>query len=282
MNTPNTTPMNPVISLTSLPQPQVVSGTLGEQGKPLPAQSLNNLLSIIDQSQIANTDFVGTFNITTAMAPGTQLMKAMLPFFDGVGAEDNEQDFFRDRPVNWNSFELYSHEYYDPIQTLSFVFVGPQPMVGKILITYNPGANTALAYQTDEALYRPDRRAITKEWDLALSKNTTISIEGFKLYDKRPIYATTINAADPVLSPGFLNPRISLHAFNSNIGTISLNVIQRLQQFSIFPTSYTVMIFSSFTGTKMYTPRDPRNAIVGANTPLYNYANHVSFDAHPA
>jgi len=249
----NDTPMNPQVSITNLPQPQVVSGTLGEQGQPLAAVIPASLVNILDQNLMNNVDFIGHFTHTTSQQPGVQIGSLALPIMASTfGGAAESQGGYIPTSINWSHSLFRSHEYWDPVCQFSFVFVGPQPMIGKILITYDPTSFT----DTNNGVYREDMRKIVQEWDLALSKEATIEITGFKLEGKRPIQSYETPAWQ--FNQWNVGPETRIHRGAGRLGRISLNVKQRLQKFSIFPDSYTILVFMSYKNTLLYTPTDPR------------------------
>lgn len=251
MNTQsNDIPGNPVIALTNLPQPQVISGTLGESGAPLAATHAGILPNVIDSNSLALVDCIGMFSVKTSDEPGKRVVGIGLPYADAPFTGDT----YPNRPCNWNNVLMRSHEYWDCTQDLSFTFVGPAPIVGKLLITYDPAA---LSIPADfSTVYRFDRRKLTVEWDLAATKVATISIQGFKIDHKRPTCLGTIQG---IKTAELTGPKISLHGHSTSIGAISINVIQRLQAMSLYPSSFTVLVTTSFGKSVMYTPTDIRN-----------------------
>lgn len=270
----NQTPSNPGIAILNLPEPQVVSGTLGEQGKPLPARHAGSLVSIIDDNLLELTDFLGSFSWSISQTSGTNMMSMGCPYADApfIAGTGSDVYGYKQRPVNWNNIPIRSHEFWDCEQTIEFVFVGPNPMVGKILITYDPCVLLPNGAWYDD-IYRVDRRKITYEWDLALSNTFKFSIQGFKLDHKRPTNrgSTMGTASDPVV---MFSGNTTLHDFSLSLGAFNVTVLQRLQQFNLYPNTFTILVFSSFNKSVMYTPCDPRSALeTEGHQTTFAYAN---------
>lgn len=260
-------PVNPMIALATLPQPQVISGTLGEQGSPLAYMDVREFPSIMDSPLINNTDFLGSATVTTADAPGTRLFATQTPIMHrafGNLTYDVEQ------PLNWSHLPMLCHKFWDVKQQLGFVFVGPQAITGKLLITYDP---VDLAVGTIEGTYREDRRKITTEWDLSKEKMKWIEVEGFKMDEKRSIYRHDYPGFSSV-DGGYVVP-VKNRNYTINLGSVVLTLIQRIQKVSIFPDSYSILVFGSNSGSTFYTPTDPRRQLTEQVAPYKNYEDAI-------
>jgi hypothetical protein len=259
------TPVNPLIALATLPQPQVISGTLGEQGSPVAYTDLRQFPSIMDANLINNTDFLGTANITTANNTGTRIFSCQTPL---MGRTLGTLEYDVEAPMNWNHLPMLTHQFWDVKQQIGFVFVGPQAITGKLLITYDP---IDLASGNILGTYRADRRKITTEWDLSKEKMKWIEVEGFKMDEKRSIYESRFDGwANP--NGGYAVPTKARN-YSVNLGSITLTLIQRIQKVSIFPESYSILVFGANAGSTFYTPTDPRRQFPDLVTPYYNDTN---------
>lgn len=255
------TPINPIVALASLPQPQVIEGTLGEQGNPLPYQDVRDFPSIMDSNLIENVDFIDSFSVNTSFPHGTSLFTCQTPI---MKADSTGNDYNIAHVMNWSHFPMLTHLYWDVVQQIGFTMVAPQAITGKLLITYDPTALNSYGFDK----YRVDRRKITTEWDLSESKTKWIEVEGFKLDEKRSITHYNIPASS---SSGYDFAQQQLHDFSCNLGMISLNIIQPLQAVALYPSSFTVLVFASNSKTKFYTPTDPRRFDVNFVSPYRNY-----------
>lgn len=267
------TPPNPIIALATLPQPQVISGTLGEQGSPIVYTDVRDFPSIMDDNLIDNVDFIMFVDLPVSTAVGTSLFRTQTPVKRSF--EDPGEPLIADM-INWSNFPLLTHMYWDCKQQLGFTFIGPEVIVGKILITYDPSR----IYSEDiGTIYRTDRRKITTEWDLSKEKSKWIEVEGFKFDDKRSIAKITTKGKAWASGGIGINP-ISyaqwLHGFSYNLGFVELTLIQQIQKVAIYPDSFTIMVFEANSGSTFYSATDPRcqryeNLAPYAN---YNLINH--------
>lgn len=254
------TPINPLVALASLPQPQVVSGTLGEQGNPISYQDVRDFPIIMDSDLISNVDFIDRIPISISLSAGTHLWSVQTP----VMKRSINDNYPLDQFINWSHYPMLTHYYWDSKQQLGFTFIGPQAITGKLLITYDPSFLTSFA----SSRYRFDRRKITTEWDLSKEKTKWVEVEGFKLDEKRSITHWNIAANS---TTGFEFARQSLHDFSCNLGSITVTIIQPIQAVTLYPSSFTILVFASNSGSMFYTPTDPRRFQKDLVTPYRNY-----------
>lgn len=262
MNTPNlisgSTPLNPVLAMPNLPAPQVISGTLGQQGNPPIVNPPLDLASFLNVDVSTLTDVIGTFKINTSMNVGTELFSTRLPVMKGhrhtFDAGPTTVDV-----VNWANVALCSHMYYTPVQHIGFVVIAPEPVKGKILLSWNPSDTRSTA---EPPQYSAKRRMITEEWDLAESKTC------FRTYlpnglvnqmstEEQPLPRTDDQA---IAATFFITTSYSTPTQFRRFGTLSLFLEQEIQVGSIFPKEYTVIVFSCLAGTQFSVPVDPRRS----------------------
>lgn len=267
MSNPNaisgSSPINPVLAIPNMPAPQVISGSLGQQGMLAPVNPPLNLatLSNIDTSTL--TDCLGKFSINTDMAPSTELFSAVLPVMRGSHPV-NDKGYFDTIPLNWANVALCSHMFYTPVQHIGFVVIAPEPVKGKLLVCWNP--SETLDPETMPApFYSARRRMITEEWDLSQSKTffRTFSPNGLinQMSTESQILPRTnddINGIGP--NSAFVTPGYEIPSQFRNFGRLSLFIEQEIQVGSIFPKNYTILVFSCFAGTNFSVPVDFRRS----------------------
>jgi len=247
-------PINPVIAIPNLPSPQVISGTLGQQGMPPTINPPLNLMSFLETDLLSLTDLIGSFQITTDLNVGEELFSATLPFIYGPEFLPNQLDT---NYLNWANFPLSSHMYYNPIQHIGFVVIAPEPVRGKILMVWDP---TDVMGDAKLPHYDSKRRMITEEWDLADSKRFFRSFAPAGLVNQMPTDDQPQPRSPEIPAPSLVTPNYQTPAQFKNFGRLSLFVEQEIQVGSIFPKHYTVLVFGCFAGTKMSVPCDFRRS----------------------
>jgi hypothetical protein len=267
MSTPNmisgSTPINPVLAMPNLPAPQVISGTLGQQGNPPIVNPPLDLASFMNTDTSTLTDVLGSFTINTSMQVGTELFSTHLPIIRGA-KQTIDQRGVTTIALNWANVALCSHMYYNPINHIGFVVIAPEPVKGKLLAIWNP-AETVSGLGRVAPLYSARRRMITEEWDLAESKCYFRTFMPNGLINQMPTEEQPLprSPSRPVgsgVTPLFVAPSYDTPTQFRRFGKLSLFLEQEIQVGSIFPKEYTVIVFTCFAGTRLSVPVDPRRA----------------------
>lgn len=257
------TPINPVLAMPNLPAPQVISGTLGQQGNPPIVNPPLDLASFMNIDTSTLTDVLGSFTIDTSMQVGTELFSAHLPIIRGA-VETLGQRGVTTIALNWANVALCSHMYYNPINHIGFVVIAPEPVKGKLLVTWNP-AETVSGLGSVPPIYSARRRMITEEWDLAESKCyfRTFMPNGLinqMPTEEQPLPRSPSRPAGAGNTALFIAPSYDTPTQFRRFGRLSLFLEQEIQVGSIFPKQYTVIVFTCFAGTRLSVPVDPRRA----------------------
>lgn len=242
----NQTPMNIGLSITTMPQPQVVSGTVGESGVPLPPKPIFSQLSVDQVYDLSTTFYIGSFEMDTSVSSGTHLKTLSLPVM--MAYDSTEPDLL----VDHIQFLIKSHHYMDPMEfSLGYMTVAPEPIVGRVGIVYNPCEFRTI--DTD-SFFQFDRRAMMKEWNLGATKIDGIHIEGFKMDGRRTNTVGDFNASTP--SP--VDKDVLRYGWSWGLGSIEFYMIQRIQVPLLYTSMYTVHLFGSFGSSQLTTLVDPR------------------------
>lgn len=266
MNTPNvlsgSTPLNPVLAMPNLPAPQVISGVVGQQGNPPIVAPPLDLASFMDIDTSTLTDCLGIFKINTSMTVGTEIFSITLPAIRGP------QNTFSDThittyPVNWANVALCSHMFYRPQNHIGFVVIAPEPIKGKVLVTFNP-SETTTAFATPQ--YSARRRMITEEWDLAESKTffrtfLPVGLINQMCTEEQPLPRVPTNSGNQ----NYVAPSYSTPTQFRRFGRLAVFIEQELQVGSVFPKEYSIIVFTCFAGTQLSVPVDPRRAAYSNN-----------------
>lgn len=251
------TPLNPVLAIPNMPSPQVISGTIGQQGSLPPISTPLNLSSFMNFDTSTLTDLLATFVVNTSQNVGDELFSVVLPVLRGPLDAFRDSTLITSTIMNWANFSLNSHTYYNPIEHLGFVLVSQEPIRGKILVVWNP---TDVTGNGDAApQYSSQRRMITEEWDLAEEKRFFRTFTPIGLVNQMP----TDDQPQPRTESGFsefVAPAFNIPAQFNRFGRLSLFIEQEIQVGSIFPREYTVLVFACFAGTKFSVPIDFRRS----------------------
>lgn len=251
-------PINPIVAIPNMPSPQVISGTLGQAGNPAPVIPRLGLASLSNTDLSTLTDCLGTFNIDTAMTPSTELFSTKLPVIKGGYPTSLSPSRTNTVPLNWANVTLCSHMFYNPIQHIGFVLIAPEPIRGKLLITWNPSSTLDL---TGPPQYSAKRRMITEEWDLSQSKTFFRSYSPNGLINQMSTEHQHLPRTQGIAgASSFIAPAYEIPSQFRNFGNLSVHVEQEIQVGSIFPRNYTILVFVCFAGTNFSVPVDFRRA----------------------
>lgn len=280
-------PVVPVNAVTNIPAPQVITGTIAESQQPIPANPQCDMQSIIDSNLLGRVDFLSRCTLDGDSDNGTVLFSTHIPVLRGPyrpGSISNAAGNI----INWAHFQLATGTYYQPVQHLGFCFIGPEAVIGKLLISYDPldcypGNNSSIP-----PVPRRDRRMITEEWDLSSSKVHFSSFMPHIIGHNMPTFNQDLPRSygtefENYENKGFIHPEIMTPAQFHSFGRVTLTVKQPIQYGSLFPRKYTIFVFTSLAGTTQSTPMDPRVANWSNNGDplLYTSTNATHAYANP-
>nr|QHA33685.1 hypothetical protein 2 [Cacaos virus] len=265
MSNPNvqsmSNPIVPVVAMPNLPPPQVISGTIAEQGMPvsIPPQ-LFGVQNLLNTNLLQITHVIRRIVYSAETNPGAIVTSFQLPII--AIDKDVGGNIAPSKIVNWAALQLCSFAYYEPVETIIFSITAPEAVYGKFLITWDPTDLVSEMYDTGVPIppgVRTDRRMITKEWDLAVTKTFSITCSPHTISNTMVVSPQAVpRTGQGAYINGFVTVGASPVASMFNFGRLTLSTLQRLQIGNIYPSEYTIYVYGSFNGTTQRVPVDPR------------------------
>lgn len=158
----------------------------------------------------------------------------------------------------WQHIPMSCAKWFNATFSFKFIAIKPPRVTGKILLRYSflsPRSTDSSDFDAfaDDHL----KRGICKEWDLGASNEFEFDITALCPIQARPTFLPErAFVGGPGISP-YAAQQFSYSIIS--LGTLKLEVAQRLQPGGIFPDSIRIMMFRVLKGASYYTPTDPRS-----------------------
>lgn len=269
----NATPLQQTILMPNLPPPQVITATLGRDGLPLPPFVIDNDISVDQYLQTSKAHLLGYHILSTDMDDGEELAKGVLPaHVDDTSDTGPLITFKLKRVISPVDLFMRCHLHYESAIRMDFVFVGPPPLLGKLVFLYDPQIlNNGGGGPQTNGFNDSKHRFYNMEWDLNKTKLFSVMIPLWKSANRRTThYRPQLTYGGTARNYAYTGYRFA----DMFMGQFSLRILETLQSSTLFPTSYQIMSYISYENLTCSTPISP-----GRLTSLYApvQAYHTSF-----
>ncbi len=256
-NQTNQTPIAAPLNIVNNPQPMVVCATLTDYGFPTVPPPIVDLTPMDAYLNLKRNNLQGYITVNVADAIGTVYMEKMCPF-ESYPTPTFSDLHIKGQLVNPIWTHINSSQYVQPVFTITWTLVAPDPVLGKFKIRYIIRSEK---FSDSSNHVNAHDEQIVHEWDLSVSKSFSIRIKGLKFGTHRMARdRSTAWIARRLVGDGnseFSMVSTRLFARNQVLGKVFLELMQPLQKGNMFPDSYTMIVQTTWNESTFYDQMSP-------------------------